>query len=163
MELFVVCSVGVVVAALLFREFSGKQKTASSFTSPGSDTSRSVNSSSHDWITDPAYFWMMGNIYYSQHQEQIDGDNSDWMTDPSRSHLPGNIYHQDDLTTSSCSCTGNDWMTDPCCSYMPGNIYHDDHFGSSSSSLSNDDAWLSSGTSSFGDSWSSSSSSFHDD
>lgn len=163
MELFVVCSVGVVVAALLFREFGGKRNTASAIRSHDAESASLANTPPPDWLTDPAYFWMMGNIYYSQHQEQADGDSSDWMTDPSRTCLPGNSYYQDDSTPSSCSCSGSDWMTDPCCSYMPGNIYHDDHFGSSSSSLLNDDAWSSSSTSSFSDSWSSSGSSFNDD
>lgn len=162
MEVLIVIIVGAVVAALLFREFGGKQTTAPGFTSHDSESVSSAGTSPHDWMTDPAYFWMMGNIYYSQHQGQADGDNSDWMTDPSRSYLLGNIYYQDNSTTSCCSCTGSDWMTDPCCSYMPGNIYHEDQFGSTSSGLSSDDTWSSSNTSSFGDSWSSSSSSFGD-
>lgn len=134
MELFVVCSVGVVVAALLFREFGGKRNAASGICSHAAESAGSSRNQSHDW-----------------------------MTDPSRSYLPGNSYYQDDSTPSSCPCTGSDWMTDPCCSYLPGNIYHDAHFGSRGSSLLHDDAWSSSSTSSFSDSWSSSSSSFRDD
>lgn len=162
MELIVIGSVGVVVAVLLFREFGGKGTYVSGFTSSASSSFSSEDDLPSNWMTDPAYFWMMGNIYYSQHQDQVDGDSSDWMTDPSQSYLPGNIYHQDDSSSASCSCTGSDWMTDPCCSYMPGNIYHDDHF-SSSSTLSSDDTWSSSSTGSFDDSWSSSSSISNDD
>lgn len=72
MELFVVCSVGVVVAALLFREFGGKRGTASGIRSHAAESASLANTPPHDWMTDPAYFWMMGNIYYSQHQEQAD-------------------------------------------------------------------------------------------
>lgn len=156
MELFIVGIIGMVVAVLLFREFGGKGTSVSGFTSRTSNSFSSADDLPSNWMTDPAYFWMMGNIYYSQHHDQVDGDSSDWITDPSRSYLPGNIYHQDDSLSVSCTCTGSDWMTDPCCSYMPGNIYHDDHF-SSSSTFSSDETWSSSSTSSFNDSWSSSS------
>ena len=159
MELFIVSIVGVVVAALLFREFGGRRTSVSAVSASIAHSPKSAHWTSNypeSWMTDPAYYWLLGNIYYSQHQNQVDGDSSDWVTDPSRSYLPGNIYHQDDSSSASCSCIGSDWMTDPCCSYMPGNIYHDDHF-SSSSAFSSDDTWSSSSTSSFGDSWSSSS------
>jgi len=162
MELFIAGIMGVVAAVLLFREFGGKGRHVSGFTSSASSSFSSEDDLPSNWMTDPAYFRMVGNIYYSRHQDQVDGDSSDWMTDPSQSYLPGNIYHQDDSSSASCTCTGSDWMTDPCCSYMPGNIYHDDHF-SSSSTLSSDDTWTSSSTGSFDDSWSSSSSISNDD
>lgn len=136
---------------------------------------------SPDYVTDPAYNWMPGNIF---HQEPSSpgsalsgsGFDSDWISDPAYSHLPGNIFHD----TMTGDCSGSDWMTDPACSYMQGNIYHDDMPGSCTgidtitdpacsfmpgnifhddgiSSFSSDDSWSSS---SFpDDSWSSSSSS----
>ncbi|MCB5247911.1 MAG: hypothetical protein AB7T17_00950 [Geobacter sp.] len=72
MELFVVCIVGVVVAALLFREFGGKRNTTSVISSHDAESASLANTFPHDWMTDPAYFWMMGNIYYSRHQGQVD-------------------------------------------------------------------------------------------
>lgn len=109
---------------------------------------------SPDYITDPTYSWMPGNIYYQESSLSYDSISggycgSDWMTDPACSHMPGNIFH-DDITGS---CSGMDWMTDPACSYMPGNIFNDDSVTSSSS----DDSWSS--PSCFDDSWPSSSTS----
>ncbi|WP_318557263.1 hypothetical protein [Geobacter anodireducens] len=70
---------------------------------------------SPDYITDPTYFWMPGNIFY---QESPTFDD-----------------------TTSDGCCETDWMTDPACACMEGNIFHDDLC---SSSFSNDDSWNSS-------------------
>lgn len=101
---------------------------------------------SPDYVTDPTYCWMPGNIFH----DDITGGCSgpDWMTDPGCSYMPGNIYHDD----MPGSCTGTDTITDPACSFMPENIFHDDGM----SSFSSDDSWSSSSFSD--DSWSSSSS-----
>lgn len=93
--------------------------------------------------------------------------DEDWITDPAYSYMPGNIFYHDSSQHFDCSCSGSDWMTDPCCSYMSGNIYHHDDtsFSGSSSSMFNDDWHTTSSTcSSFDDSCSSSyRSSFNDD
>lgn len=117
------------------------------------DSNMVVNEESHhsfEWVTDPTYFWMPGNIFYQETTSFDDVSSSgysesDWMTDPAYSQMSGNIFHDDSL---SRSCTESDWMTDPACSCMLGNIYHDDHC---TSSYSSDDSWNSSGCSD--DSW----------
>lgn len=117
-----------------------------------------------DWMTDPAYWWMVGNIYYNQHHGQSDESNSDdWRTDPARSYQSGNIYHQDETITASCSITDSNWMTDPTCSYMPGNIYHQDDTWSSSGSPGFDTDWNSGSSSSSDNDWNTGSSSFDND
>lgn len=79
----------------------------------------------------------------SNHEFHDSDDDDDWITDPLYSHMPGNIYHHDD-TGIGCGHDSSDWMTDPSCSWMSGNIYHhDDAFDSSSGIGSSDDSWSS--------------------
>lgn len=65
------------------------------------------NSLPDDWMSNPAYWWMVGNIY-----------NDDWCDhagfgcDPSAGY--GGCHHPD-------------WITDPNCAHMPGNIYDFDN------------------------------------
>jgi hypothetical protein len=60
MELFIVVVVGMVVSALLLREFGGKRRNVSAFTSHDSKSARSVRHLPQNWMTNPAYYWMMG-------------------------------------------------------------------------------------------------------
>ena len=93
---------------------------------------QSGNSPSDDWLNDPDYWFMPGNISY---RDQYEDDSfttstdsgSDWYTDPIYSWMPGNIYHHD----TSCSSIGSDfsstdYINDPIYSYMPCNIFHHD-------------------------------------
>lgn len=142
MELFIVVTFGVVVSALLLREFGSKKHNAYGFASHESKSVRSTRNMPQNWMTNPAYYWMMGNIYYEDYLagSASSQDNEDWLTDPCYSYLPGNIFHRDE-PPSSCTCSGRDWMTDPCCSYMPGNIYHHDDTTTSSCTFSDSD-WM---------------------
>lgn len=91
----------------------------------GTGSSVQHGSLPQDWITNPGYWWMPGNIFYDE-QADHDGCNrfdDDWYTNPACSHIPGNMYHDN----HAGFCTGSDWITDPSCCYMPGNIYCDDH------------------------------------
>lgn len=154
---------------------------------------RSGNTLSEDWVTDPSYWFMSGNIYHrDQFEDNIvsstdssSGSSHDWYTDPLYSWMPGNIYYQDSSFSSDGSdFSSPDYINDPTYSSMPGNIFnHDDCMGiasitgvswsastsdddmcSSTSSLSTfDDDSTSSFSGSSDDTWNSSSSSFNDD
>lgn len=155
------------VIALLRRGNGHGSYTSGAGLTDGTDHQQSGNIGlPSDWMTDPAYWWMVGNIYYNQRHDQSDDSNSsydtsdDWRTDPSRSYLPGNIYHQEETTTASCLISDSNWMTDPTCSYMPGNIFHQDDTWSSSGSPGFDTDWNSGSSSSYDNDWGTGSSSF---
>jgi hypothetical protein len=144
---------------------AGTATAALTSTAAAAAFARSGNAPSDDWLNDPAYWFMPGNIYY---RDQYDDDSfststdsgDDWYTDPIYSWMPGNIYHHD----TSCSSIGSDfsstdYITDPIYSYMPNNIFHHDDI--MDITCSNTD--FSSGTSSrCDDSWSSNDTT-HDD
>lgn len=141
MELFIVGVVGAIVSALLFREFGGRQKNATCSTLRNSELLHSTSDLPQNWVTDPAYCWMSGNVYYeSRKTSSFSSQDDDWMTDPCYSYLPSNVFNHEE-STSPCTCTGSDWITDPCCSYMPGNIYHHDDSTASACAFENDN-WM---------------------
>jgi hypothetical protein len=97
----------------------------------GADTTLPV-----DWMTDPAYYWMIGNVYNDDWCDHagVGCDPSgvyggchhlDWITDPNCAHMPGNIYdydldpcnqHDDQMSSSYLNCTDDDWSScsSPC-------------------------------------------------
>ncbi|MDR1850222.1 MAG: hypothetical protein LBQ75_09290 [Zoogloeaceae bacterium] len=99
-----------------------------------------------DWMTNPAYSHMPGNIHHFDDSfssssfsddsfSSFSSSSSDWMTDPSYSFMSGNIFHHDDSFSSSSfsddsfssfSSSSSNWMTDPSYSFMSGNIFHHD-------------------------------------
>jgi hypothetical protein len=115
----------------------------------------------------PNYWWMPGNIYYTDHQHRdfhyaTDSfDTNDWMTDPLYAHMPGNIYHNDYLGFGYGCCTSfglTDWINDPNCFFMPGNIFYNNDMldnlltdNSITSVFSNEDSWSSNSTIEFND------------
>jgi hypothetical protein len=155
MELFGVLVIIAVVGGLLFRLIGRNRSSGGIISGAGNSfTSQHQYSSTaltNDWITNPSYWWMSGNIYYDDSLDNAvyNCPDDDWISNPICSHIPGNIYYHD-----SCSCTGSDWMSDPCCSHMPGNIHHNDYDDVSSlanSSWDTDDVWSSHSGSSFDD------------
>ncbi|MDY0300862.1 MAG: hypothetical protein RBQ99_04655 [Trichlorobacter sp.] len=79
--------------------------------------------------------------------------HDDWITDPVYSYIPGNIYHQwgtsvtgmgssTSFLSSGCDLGSSDWITDPCCFYMLGNIFHDS-FGTDDINSGFDDSFSS--------------------
>jgi hypothetical protein len=103
-------------------------------------TASGMEDDDSDWITDPLYSYLPGNIY---HQDDcfLSCSGSDWMTDPACSYMPGNIYYDDHDSS----------FTDVCAD-MSIHSFEDSLSSStlddfSTSSLSDDDTWSSSGSS----------------
>lgn len=142
MAYFIVIGIGLVVAVLLRREFGGSMVTAYS---PTMLAIRPADKLPDGWMTNPAYWWVAGNIYHDDQPASSSRFDDDWITDPSHFYMPGNICYDDSSHHSSSSCNGSDWVTDPCCSYMPGNAFHDDHYGSSCDTSHHSDSWSSGG------------------
>lgn len=137
----------IAIASRPARSFIITADAASLFDEHGLDSGDS-------WLTDPMYWWMSGNIYYSSH-ELMDGlfDSTDAINDmeglasPVYAEEPGNIHHDDCLginnNCTTCSPDPTDWITDPSCSFMPGNLFHDDDALNSTTFSSDDDTWAS--------------------
>ena len=89
-----------------------------------------------DWMTDPAYYWMIGNVYNDDWCDHAGFDcaasgvysgchHPDWVTDPNCAHVPGNVFdydldpcnqHDDQMSSSYLNCTDDDWSScsSPC-------------------------------------------------
>lgn len=113
MELFIVIIIGLVVAALLHGKSGVRRHDASVLAAQDVKRAVSPDSLPCDWMTDPACYWMPGNIHYqsSDNNEPSqtsatsaspdpEPDQDNRHTDPAYAYLPGNMYYQDDSATS---------------------------------------------------------------
>lgn len=120
MELFIAIIIGLLVAVLLHGRSGVRRHDASVLTARNSKPAMLPDSPPGNWMTDPGYFWMPGNIYYQSSDNNApsqvsaisaisdpEPDQDNWHTDPAYAYLPGNIFYRDDNITSGTAADSN--------------------------------------------------------